>query len=162
MPPITTPDVTLDESIASALPGDFAYFGAGTFSPQQVEHMTEDTSALAAEIEASMLLMGELSESPCKVESKSSKLRTRNFSFDLSRSTSIEITLAGLSPAQKDYLESPEFTASNMCIAIVSAAFDRLLLFNGLRFIPTWSGESDGLFTTIISTELTAATRDKV
>ncbi len=39
---------------------------------------------------------------------------------------------------------------------------DRVVIFNGLRWTVGWSGEADGLFTVVISTEFSGVTSNKI
>ena len=156
------PYENLDAAINLTLPGDLAYFGTGAFTQDQITHMVVDTVPLAAALVRTMIPMGELAEAPCKIESKSTRLKTRNHSFDLARETTVQLTLAGISTATKDYLESTAFTGVEHTIALVSHALDRVTFFNGLRWDLSWSAETDGLFTLVISTSITGATENRV
>lgn len=50
----------------------------------------------------------------------------------------------------------------NTTIVIVSKGKDRAVIFNGLRWTVDWSGEADGLFTVVISTEFFGVTAGKI
>lgn len=121
-------------------------------------------------------LLGELAEKPGKVDSKVTRLKTRNYQIPGKRSSSIELQLCGLSAAQKDYFESALFSGQEITILLVTnqlastdpedtAAYDfstPVVVFNGLRWTVDWSGEADGLWSIVLSSEITGATKDRV
>jgi hypothetical protein len=74
----------------------------------------------------------------------------------------VELTIAGLSTAQKNYLEIHGFMSQDVTIVVVSKGFDRVVIFNGLRWTVDWSGEADGLFSVVISTEFSGITNGKI
>jgi hypothetical protein len=68
----------------------------------------------------------------------------------------------GLSTRQKNFLESSAFMGKNTTIVVTSKGLDRVVIFNGLRWTVDWSGEADGLFTVMISTEFSGVTSNKI
>lgn len=76
--------------------------------------------------------------------------------------TTIEVTLAGLGVKQKDWLESSEFSGIEHTMVCVSRELDRAVVFNGLRWIAEWSGESDGLFSVVLSAVVSQASSQVV
>lgn len=146
-----SPEDLMTEGILAAMPGDYAYIGAGSYSAAELELAFASKIALQAEIDDNLVQVGELAEKPQKVESKSTKLKTRNYLIPGKRETTIEVTLAGLGVKQKDWLESSEFSGIEHTMVCVSRELDRAVIFNGLRWIAQWSGESDGLFMVVLS-----------
>lgn len=147
-----SPEDLMTEGILAAMPGDYAYIGAGSYSAAELELAFASKIALQAEIDDNLVQVGELAEMPQKVESKSAKLKTRNYLIPGKRETTIEVTLAGLGVKQKDWLESSEFSGTEHTMVCVSREMDRAVVLNGLRWIAEWSGESDGLFMVVLST----------
>ena len=88
-------------------------------------------------------LLGELAEKARKADSKITKLKTRNYTLPGKRTSTVELTIVGLSNQQKNYLESSAFMGKNITIVAASKSLDRVVIFNGLRWTVDWSGEAD-------------------
>lgn len=160
--PTLSPEDLMTEKILAVMPGDYAYIGAGSYIAAEIELAFGSKIAMQAELDANLTMAGELAEKPQKVESKSTGLKTRNYLIPGKRETTIEVTLVGLGVKQKDWLESAEFSGTEHTIVCVSRELDRAVIFNGLRWIAQWSGESDGLFSLVLSTEITQASSQVV
>lgn len=160
--PTLSPEDLMTEGILAVMPGDYAYIGAGSYSAAEIELAFGSKIAMQAELDANLTMAGELAEKPQKVESKSTGLKTRNYLIPGKRETTIEVTLAGLGVKQKDFYESTEFSGIPHTMVCVSRDRDRAVIFNGLRWIAQWSGESDGLFSLVLSTEITQASSQVV
>jgi len=78
------------------------------------------------------------------------------------RTSTVELSLNGLSAKQKDYFESSLFSGQQITILCMSKERDRATIFNGMRWTVDWSGEADGLWTVVISTEFSGSTNGKV
>ena len=157
---LTASDLRLP-ALLESMPGDIAYFGAGTYSAADIASKYLNQTTLATELSTNLTDLGELAEKPTKADSKAEKLKTRNYTHPGKRTTNLELTLAGLSNLKKNYLESTAFSTTPMTIVLVSRANDRVVIYNGMRWTADWSGESDGLFTVVISAEFTGATLGK-
>lgn len=153
----------------AVLPGDYVYFGLGS----AIDHVGTSTLEWSEMEEATafMELLGELAEKPVKGESKVGRLHTRHHQIPGRRTSTIELTINGLSEKQIRYLESDLFTGQDVSIIISEIPEDqmdsfcpafRVLLIDAARWTVDWSGESDGLFSIVISTTITGATNGKV
>lgn len=149
--PEIDPEDLLTEAILAVMPGDYAYIGAGQYSAAEIELAFASQIALQAEIDENLMQAGELAEKPQKVESKTTQLKTRNYLIAGKRETTIEVTLAGLGVKQKDFYESADFSGTEHTMVCVNRAMDSAVIFNGLRWTAEWSGESDGLFSMVLS-----------
>lgn len=164
------PDLLLMSALQAAMIGDVALFSIGSFSDVE-EDFWADTAAFN-ELFAKFQLLGELAEKPGKTESKVTTIKTRNFSVPGKRSSMVELTLAGLSSLQKDYLESDDFAGAYVTILLLPKNYLdictlgeeelRLVCFNGLRWKVDWSGEADGLWTVVLSTEFSGSSANKI
>ncbi|MDD2229174.1 MAG: hypothetical protein PHY48_07180 [Candidatus Cloacimonetes bacterium] len=149
-------------SLVEGMIADDIYFGLGTYSDADVATFFANQTSISLELNANYDLLGELAEKPGKADSKITKLKTRNYSIPGKRTSTIELSIVGLSVKQKDFLESNAFMGKNTTIVILSKSKDRVVIFNGLRWTVDWSGEADGLFTVVISTEFSGVTAGKI
>ena len=137
-------------------------FGFETYSESEVASMYDTRSSIKDELNSNFDLLGELAEKPGKADSKITKLKTRNYTLPGKRTSTVELTVAGLSNRQKNYLESSAFMGKNVTIVACSKSFDRVVIFNGLRWTVDWSVEADGLFSVVVSTEFAGNTAGMV
>ena len=149
-------------SLVEVMIADDIYFGIGTYTDSDIAANFVNQTALSIELSNNYDKLGELAEKPGKTDSKITKLKTRNYSIPGKRTSTIELSIVGLSVKQKDFLESSAFMGKNTTIVIVSKEKDRVVIFNGLRWTVDWSGEADGLFTVVISTEFSGVTAGKI
>ena len=149
-------------SLVEGMIADDIYFGIGTYTDLDIAAHFINQTALSLELNTNYDILGELAEKPGKTDSKITKLKTRNYSIPGKRTSTIELSIVGLSVKQKDFLESSSFMGKNTTIVIVSKGKDRAVIFNGLRWTVDWSGEADGLFTVVISTEFSGVTAGKI
>lgn len=169
--PAIDQDELLLESLSPIMVGDLAYYSAGNITPAEYDDLFGDLELAQGTITNKFLLLGELAEMPAKADSKSTKLKTRNYTIDGKRSSTVELTLNGLSALQKDYFEGPEFSGEEITVVLVPRGFMELdpyenspkaVIFNGMRWTVDWSGEADVLWSVVISTELSGMTMDRI
>lgn len=141
---------------------DEVYYGTGSYTSAEIATKYATKAALATELSSSTTKIGELAENPGKAESKINKLKTRNYQIPGKRTSTFELSLNGISAAQKDYFEGNSFQGAEITLVVVSKERDRATIFNGMRWTVDWSGEADGLWTVVISTEFSGATAGKV
>lgn len=168
-------------ALEAAMIGDRAYFCAGNMMSYE-ENMWD--WLVNAYYFAYLILilgffeeLGELAEKPVKTESKINKLKTRNYQIPGKRTSTVELTLNGISEKQKDYFESTLFSGQEISIVLVKNEllitdvngdgkdfdFDTsIVVFSGLRWTVDWNAEADGLWSVVLSTEISGATRDKI
>lgn len=171
LPPVDMEDEDLSfDLLEHVMPGDHVYFALGS----ALSHIGDITAIDAEDIEdilASMILLGELAEKPGKVDSKISKLKTRNYSIDSKRSSSIELNLVGISDKVRNWLETAMFQEQDVTILITDAmqgqqfdeiAGSRCLLLDSMRWTVDWSAEADGLWSVVISTTVNGITANKI
>lgn len=171
LPPVEMEDEDLSfDLLEHVMPGDHVYFALGS----ALSHIVDITAIDAEDIEdilASLLLLGELAEKPGKVDSKITRLKTRNYSIDSKRISSIELNLVGISDKVRNYLESALFQEQDITILITDAmqgqqleelAGSRCLLLDSMRWTVDWSAEADGLWSVAISTSVTGVTANKI
>ena len=159
--PMTESDM-LFNALVDVFIADDVYFGFGTYSDSEIASIYNNQSSIKDELNSSFDMLGELAEKPGKADSKITKLKTRNYTLPGKRTSTVELTISGLSNRQKNYLESSAFMGKNMTIVAASKSLDRVAIFNGLRWTVDWSGEADGLFSVVISTEFSGATSNKI
>lgn len=162
LPSGTTASDLLLPALLDAMPGDKAYIGAGSYSSGDISTKYADQTVMLAELAANLTDIGELAEKPTKADSKQDKLKTRNYALPGKRTTTMELSLAGLSNLKKDFLESTGFVGQEITIVLVSRTNDRVVIYNGMRWTADWSGETDGLFSVVLSTEFSGATAGRV
>ncbi len=164
-------DDLLLSALSAVMAGDLAYYSGGNLTSAEYDDLFDDLKLAQDSIENKFILLGELAEMPGKTDSKVNKLKTRNYTLAGKRTSTVELTICGLSQLQKDYFEGPEFTGEAITITLVPRGFMDLdsfenslhiVIFNGLMWTVDWSGEADGLWSVVISTELTGTTEGKV
>jgi len=168
--PITTPTypagtLQADFDFAALVEGmvaDKIFFGFGKYTAAEVTTAYATQAALTTETTTNMDSLGELAEKPGKADSKVNKLKSRNYLIPGKRTNAIELTIIGLQVKQKNYLESRAFSGREVTITVVSNELDRAVVFNGMRWAVEWSGEADGMFSVVISTEYSGATKDRI
>lgn len=149
-------------ALSETMIGDDVYFGAGTLTANDITTFFGDQTDILASLASNFDLLGELAEKPAKISSKTSSLKTRNYKVAGKRENSIEITIVGISNLQKAYLESSAFSAVDMTFVLLSTLRDRMVILNGMRWVVEWSGETDGLYTVVLTTEFAGSTADRV
>ncbi len=170
MPPITAPTfpsgTTAADLAFSALVDTFiadeVFYGIGSYTAAEVGTKYATKTAMATELSTYLKQIGELAEKPGSANSKIEKLKTRNYAIPGKRTSTVELTLNGLSAKQKDYFEGSLFSGAEITLVCTSKDRTRATIFNGMRWTVDWSGESDGLWTVVISTEFSGVTQDKV
>ena len=156
-----SPDDLKFANLMDVLVADNVYFGVGSYDTEGVNTLYATQPDVKAELTTNFSLLGELAEKPGKADSKITKLKTRNYTLPGKRTSTVELTIVGLSNQQKNYLESSAFMGKNVTIVAASKSFDRVAIFNGLRWTVDWTGEADGLFTVVVSTEYAGSTSGK-
>ena len=174
--PLILPDdslITQEEldfaALEQVLPGSLLYYAAGEADSSSDRYFRDTSELKKMFMEGSQVFypFGELAEKPGKTASNTEKLKTRNFLIPGRRSSSVELAICGLSEAQKSYLESTLFQGRPMTMILankdVLSLIDMvddldILLMNGLSWVTEWSGEADGLWTVVISTEIQGST----
>jgi len=141
---------------------DLVYFGIGTYDQTSIDTLYATQSSVKTELTTNFDLLGELAEKPGKADSKLSKLKTRNYTIPGKRTNTVELNISGLSTKQKNFLESTLFMSKDTTIVVASKDYDRVVIFSGLRWTVDWSGEADGLFNVVISTEFSGVTSNKI
>ena len=141
---------------------DLVYFGIGTYDQTSIDTLYATQGSVKTELTTNFDLLGELAEKPGKADSKLSKLKTRNYTIPGKRTNTVELNISGLSTKQKNFLESTLFMSKDTTIVVASKELDRVVIFTGLRWTVDWSGEADGLFNVVISTEFSGVTSNKI
>jgi len=177
----TEPNYMLDaedmafEKLQAVVPGMDVYFAEGTLDQDDDLGGTDlDISWDALmEFAFNFLQLGELADKPVSVKSSVARLKTRNNQVEGKRSTSIEIRLAGVGTKQKDYLEN-DLPTKDITIMILADEFDLIpdesslgepypvIFLNGLRWTADVMGETDGLWTVVLSTEIQGCSADRI
>lgn len=148
-------------ALSEAMVGDDVFVGAGTYTAAELAAVMATQDALADALDI-LSAFGELAEKPGKLESKLNKLKTRNFIVPGKRTNAAEISLVGLGQKQKAYLESTAFSSTETTVILVNTERDRAVVLNGMRWTVEWSGEVDGLFTVVLSTEFSGSTSERI
>jgi len=158
---MTEADLAFNQ-LMDVLIADLVYFGIGTYDQLSIDTLYADQYTAKTELNANFDLLGELAEKPGKTDSKLSKLKTRNYTIPGKRTSTVELNISGLSTKQKNFLESTLFMSKDTTIVVASKELDRVVIFTGLRWTVDWSGEADGLFNVVISTEFSGVTSNKI
>lgn len=158
---MTGADMDFDK-LMDVFVADNVYFGIGSYAASDISTKYDTQGAMATELSTNFDRLGELAEKPGKTDSKLDKHRTRNYLIPGKRTNTVELNIAGLSNAQKDYLESHAFMGKDTTIVVASKGNDRAVIFNGLRWTVDWSAEADDLFNVIISTEFSGVSLDNI
>ena len=149
-------------ALMEGLVADKIYFGMGKYTAAEATTAFATQTSMTTETTTNMDSLGELAEKPGKADSKVNKLKSRNYLIPGKRTNTIELTIIGLQAKQKNFLESRSFSGKDYTIVVVSAENDRAVVFNGMRWAVEWSGEADGMFSVVISTEYSGATKDRI
>ncbi|MCB5269808.1 MAG: hypothetical protein M0Q99_11440 [Candidatus Cloacimonetes bacterium] len=169
-------DLLLD-ALEAVMVGDAAFFALGQID--YTSDLLDNSYYLAYYLSADAGLfaaLGELAEMPGKVESKVNRLKTRNYLIAGRRNSSIELVLNGLSELQKDYFESALFSGLEITILLCKNELlaqgvndpdnfkfpSPITVFSGMRWTADWSAEADGLWSVVITSEVTGATKDRI
>lgn len=158
----TTAADLLFNALVDVLVADNVYYGLGEYTAAEVGTKYATKTSMATEISTFLKPLGELAEKPGKTDSKINKLKSRNYQIPGKRTSTVELTLNGLSMKQKDYLESSAFSGVVTTILLTNREQDRYTIFNGMRWTVDWSGEADGLYTVVISSEYSGNTANKL
>lgn len=154
-------DLAFDELIEQMI-GDDVYVAEGTLNATDLAAMTGNQATIAENLAAYFDVLGELAEKAAKVESKNTALKTRNYKVAGKRTTTLELSLVGISNLQKAFLESTAFTGTTVTMFLQNTERDRVIILNGMKWAVDWSGETDGLFAVTLSTEFSGATSDRI
>lgn len=138
------------------------YAGVGILTSAEITELFSSKADLNTKLTSEYEEIGELSEKPFKVESKSEKLKTRHYQLEGKRTNTVSVTIVGISEAKKNWLEEQSAKMTQLTMVAVSKEKDQAVLLNGLRWTVDWSGEADGLYTQVITTEFTGKTKDKI
>lgn len=149
-------------ALMDSMVADKIFFGFGKYTSAEATTAYATQTSLGTETTTNMDSLGELAEKPGKADSKVNKLKSRNYLIPGKRTSTIELTIIGLNAKQKNYLESRAFSGKEITIAVISNENDRAVIFNGMRWAVEWSGEADGMFSVVISTEYSGATKDRI
>ena len=158
---MTEADLAFNQ-LMDVLIADQVYFGIGTYNQTDIDTLYANQGSVKTELTTNFDLLGELAEKPGKTDSKLTKLKTRNYTIPGKRTSTVELNISGLSTKQKNFLESTLFMSKDTTIVVVSKEYDRAVIFTGLRWTVDWSGEADGLFNVVISTEFSGVTSNKI
>jgi len=157
-----TSDKLLIANLMPIMPGDTVYFGFGRYASTTESDSAFTASAVANTLNNNYDLLGELAEKAGKLDSKQTRLKSRNYSFAGKRNSTVELNVGGLSCAQKDFLESNSFTGREITIVVGSVDNTRLVVLNGLYWTVDITGETDGLFQVTVSAEFSGPTSDRI
>jgi hypothetical protein len=93
--PMTESDM-LFNTLVDVFIADDVYFGFGTYSESEIASIYNTQSSIKDELSNSFDMLGELAEKPGKADSKITKLKTRNYTIPGKRTSTVELTIAGL------------------------------------------------------------------
>ena len=158
---MTAADLDFDQLI-DVLVTDDAYFAMGEYTEAELQDKFTDPIEAQAEIDTYFASLGELAEKPVIAESQAEMANTRKYSLPGKRTNPIELTINGMSKAQKAYLESSAFSGPKITIVCLSKDGCRITVFNGLRWVVDWSAETDGLFQVKIATQFSGNTKNRI
>jgi len=161
---MTTGDIADLSTQLGQVDVDRIYFGAGELSAAEAAELfagQDNLDNVTTGIPGTCEEIGELSEKPIKFDSKSATANTRHYKIETKRTNTIAITINGISEAKKNLLESWSKNMTQLtAIAVPKGAHNQAVLMNGRRWTVDWSGESDGLWTMVLSTEFTGTTEN--
>ncbi len=138
------------------------YAGVGKLSSAEITTLTTDKTSLETGLASGYEEIGELADKSLKMESKSEKLKTRHYQIEGKRTNTVSVTIVGMSEEKKNWLEEQSEKMTELTLVGVTDKKDAVVVFNGMRWTVDWSGESDGLYTQIITTEFTGSTKNKI
>lgn len=157
---MTSEDLNFDNLI-DVLVTDDAYYGIGEYTQAELESKFYSQSSVLVELQK-LEPLGELAEKPVTAESQAELKNTRKYSLPGKRTNPIELTFNGMSKAQKEYLESDRFSGIKITIVCLSKDKKRITVFNGMRWIVDWDGETDELFQIKIATQFSGNTKNRI
>ncbi len=170
---IDAEDLALNR-LQAVVPGMTVAFAEGTIGNQDFNDPGLVLPFLEfLDIYAQMGNIGELAEKPVTVKSTVERLKTRNNQLPGKRTTSIEIRISGAGTKQKEYLEN-ELPKKEITLAIFGTNPDYIpdesniveqypvVFISGLRWTADIMGETDGLWTVVLSTEYQGCSGDRI
>ncbi len=153
--------IDLSKQIA-VLKLETCHIGAGSYSGSDISTKFADTTLLAGELSTNLIPLGLLAEKPVKLDSKTESAKTLHHKLETKRTTTVEITINGISKAKKEFLEGISESGEVMTIVGVSKDNSQALIVNGQTWSVAWSGEAFGLYTMVLSAEFSGTTDDTV
>lgn len=103
------------DALMDVLIADDIYFGEGAYVDEgEVESLYGTQTLVQEQLSTVLARLGELAEKPGKTDSKITKLKTRNYTIPGKRTSTVELTIAGISNTQKNYFESSAFMRFGM------------------------------------------------
>lgn len=172
LPPVEMEDEDLTfDLLEHVMPGDHVYFALGS-ALSHISDLGAIDNSDVDEVLTYMTVLGELAEKPGKVDSKISRMKTRNYAISSKRNSSIEINIVGMSTKLKNYLETAFFQEQDVTILITEKDRKKMniledpgyrcLLLDSMRWTVDWSAEADGFWSVVISTSVNGFTASKI
>lgn len=161
-PGLVAEELTLEDLI-DGMEGGHAYIseGAGFEDEASMASSLADQSAVATLLAASFDEFGTFQEEAWDIQSKVELKKTYHFVKQGKRTTTITMGLAGLNSKSKSWLEN-KLNRNPHTIIIQSMDKDKLLVFNGLKWVMEWSNKVDDWFNVTVKTEFSGTTKNKV
>ena len=138
------------------------YAGLGSYSASEIAPIFANLEDLNIEISNNFEEIGELSEKPFKIESKTEKLKTRHYQLEGKRTNTVTVTIVGISEDKKNWLEEQSNQMTELTFIALSKDKSQVILINGCRWTIDWSGEADGLYTEELTTEFSGKTSERI
>lgn len=164
--PTLEPGVDFEwEFLLQICPGDRVYVGEGSYADQAAIDTALGGTAAGTTLSgsgATFVDLGEVQETPGKYSSTQATAKTRHHSVAMRRTTTFEMALAGISTANKDWLESTNFTGSPKTLVVASDDLNRMVVLNGFRWTADLTGQTDGVFQCLLKTEYSGLTKNKI
>jgi len=159
--PITKPSLNteitcFEEVLAQFASGDL-YVGYGGLTESEANSAFFDRQSMDELVNSKMVKIADLAEKPGKTESKVEQLKTCNYTLPGKRTNNIELSLVGINPARKQWLEEG-LNKQNVTFVLLDKTKDSALVFNNHRWVCNWGYELEGFFTATILTEYSGPT----
>ena len=161
-PGLAAEDFELDDLI-DGMEGGYAYISEGTGFENEttMAAAVADQGTVATLLAASFEEFGTFQEDAWDIQSTVEMKKTYHFVKQGKRSTAITMGLAGLNSKAKSWLEN-KLNQEPHTIIIQSTDKDKLLIFNGLKWVMEWSNKVDDWFNVTVKTEFSGTTKNKV
>jgi glutamine amidotransferase-like uncharacterized protein len=149
-----------DEQLA-LFDGGALFLGDGGYEGGEAAAAFADQAAAEAELLASFDEVSDLAENPGNIDSTSVQHKTKKNVIAGKRTTKVQLNIAGISQARKNWMES-ELNLKARTIVLQSSDKKHYMIFNGTRFKCDWKSDIDGVPEIPITAEFDGATAERV
>ena len=129
----------------------------GGYTASEADNAFDSKVEMEKELSDKFVQLSDLMLNSFKLDSKADKFETVNHVFEIKRTNTIELYLAGLGTERKAWLEE-QLNQKNRTIVVVNKMRNAALIFNNKRWSCDWEHAGDGAFSATLNTKYTGQT----